>query len=293
MDGRTCPLCGAENSRGSWLELEFRGSRFPYRECSGCGSLYCSPMPDAEMLGHMYGSDYMLDPDARPENLTLDKFRDVLNFVEPLPKGIFLDYGCGDGRLLIRMKEVGWDAVGVDYNPDFASELADKGIRVHSPFDEMDMQADVLHLGDVLEHLTDLPSDFPRILRLLKPGGFLIAHGPLEGNHNLFYEALKFGKRFKKGPTSMPPFHVMLATTKGQRGAFERNKLRQVVFHEEEIAFPAPSTISLSEMANLRKTALFSLRKLSQLATKLKLGGGNRYFYVGRKDGRAEDDRAE
>lgn len=50
---------------------------------------------------------------------------------------------------------------------------------------------DVLHLGDMIEHLTDLEHQFPEILRLIKPGGYLLAQGPLEAGPNLFTSVLK------------------------------------------------------------------------------------------------------
>jgi len=278
-----CPLCGKDQNQDSWLELEFRETIFRYRECIGCGSLFCCPMPSGEMLGHMYDSSYGGEAELEGEDTSLAKFTQVLDFVEKQEKGVFVDYGCGDGKLLSKLHDLGWEVLGIDFNPDYASVLQDKGITVIGHEQKTEVRADILHLGDVLEHLTDLKTQFPKILRLLKKGGYCVAHGPLEGNRNLFYRALRFGKRFKKRPTEMPPFHVTLSTTKGQRELFRRNGLEETIFDETEIAFPAAYKLSIGDLRNIRTTSLFVLRRISQAATLIGLGSGNRYFFVGRK----------
>jgi SAM-dependent methyltransferase len=283
MNQEACPLCGACRNQDSWLDLEFRETAFKYRECLECGSLFCSPMPDIEMLGHMYDSGYGGEAGSYGEDTSLEKFAQVLSFVGTQEKGVFVDYGCGDGKLLVKLNELGWNVLGIDFNPEYASGVRERGIEVIGHEQTTDVKADVLHLGDVLEHLTDLDRDVPKILQLLKNGGYLIAHGPLEGNRNLFYRALKLGKQTKKRPTQMPPFHVTLATTRGQKELFRRNGLDEVVFDEKEIAFPAPYSLSRSDLRSVRTTGLYVLRKISQTATRLGLGSGNRYFFVGRK----------
>jgi len=240
-------------------------------------------MPDLETLGRMYDNEYAGEAEFEGEDKSLEKFAQVLDFVAGKEKGLFIDYGCGDGKLLVRLKELGWEVLGIDFNPEYASALGGKGIKVIGHDQPVDVQADVLHLGDVLEHLTDLGTEVPKILQLLKHKGHFIAHGPLEGNRNLFYRALKAGKAIKREPTKMPPFHVTLSTTKGQKELFRQNGLQQIIFDESEISFPAPYSLSVRDLRNIRATGLFFLRKVSQAATSVGVGGGNRYFFVGRK----------
>src|SRR6185503_14816261 len=77
--------------------------------------------------------------------------------------------------------------------------------------------ADVLHIGDVIEHLTLLDKQFPAVLELIKPGGLLLAQGPLENNSSLFTSALAFARRVRANRrTEMAPYHVLLATSQGQ-----------------------------------------------------------------------------
>ena len=56
-----CPLCGHGVSGHSWLgSILYRGRKFEYVECLSCGTLYCDPMPDGEVLSQMYGVRILL-----------------------------------------------------------------------------------------------------------------------------------------------------------------------------------------------------------------------------------------
>jgi SAM-dependent methyltransferase len=290
MTESNCPLCSCVELQPSWLDVEFRGKSFRFNECLRCRSLICDPMPDSNDLELMYDDSYCDDAgEQRFEDL--GKFADVLKFLKDQGPGRFIDYGCGDGRLLRAVKDMGWDVLGIDFNPLFAASLAGDGIRVIGHNEPVDEPADVIHLGDVLEHLTDTDAEFPRILGLLKPGGALVAHGPLEANPNLFFRMLRFRRKLAGQPNRTPPFHVLLATTTGQRALFERFGLLEEEFHVREMAFPAPEKLNLAVVGNPRSLALFTLRKMSQAASRADLENfGNRYFYLGR---RASSDRDE
>ncbi len=198
---------------------------------------------------------------------------------------MFIDYGCGEGKLLKEVAKLGWDVLGIDFNPALAVELEGTGIEVVTPSAEISQKADVLHLGDVLEHLTDLDAQMPEILKLLKSGGYLIAHGPLEGNGNLFNWAIQFQRKIRRAEAiNMPPYHVILATSQGQRGLFTRYNLDEVIFRVQEVAFPAPKSLSLRTLKNPRIIGLFFVRKFSQALSSFNIeSSGNRYFYVGKK----------
>ncbi|QYO66337.1 class I SAM-dependent methyltransferase [Leptolyngbya sp. 7M] len=283
MTHQQCPLCTSSELRSSWLEVEFNAKIFQFKECMGCRSLICDPMPDADDLARMYDDSYC-DDAGEPQFEDLGKFGEVLDFLQNEQPGRFIDYGCGDGRLLRAVKEMGWDVLGIDFNPSFAASLAEEGIRVIGHNEPVSEPADVVHLGDVLEHLTDIDAEFRRVLALLKPGGTMVAHGPLEANPNLFFRMIRFRRKFSREPNQTPPFHVLLSTTRGQRALFERYGLVEEDFRVREIAFPAPEQLDRAVIRNLRSLGLFSLRKISQAASRANLESfGNRYFYLGRK----------
>lgn len=286
----SCPLCNHTASTPSWLTTFYHEQKFVYLECLLCKSLYCQPMPDAKTLSLMYGVDYHSSDDYQE---TADENSEhpplVINLLKKLEKGTFVDYGCGEGNLLTSAKRLGWQSFGVEFAPEVAARTEQAtGVKVFCMDKPPEaIRADVLHLGDVIEHLTDLDAQMPEILRWLKPGGWLAAQGPLEGEPNLFTFAIKTIHKLKKKPSNTPPFHVILATAKGQRDFFKRFGLEETEYVLDEIAFPAAEKLSSSILSNPRQLGLFTLRKISKaISAALPGERGNRYFYCGQWNGK-------
>lgn len=286
-----CPLCGGLKLAESWFgATEFDGKRFDYLECAGCRSLVCSPMPDTQTLVKMYGDAYLAVNKKASEADSPKKPEFVLNHLKKAARpGVFLDYGCGEGDLLTAARGLGWEAIGFEYHPDVAAKVAETtGCRVVSDepllLDETGKPlADVLHLGDVVEHLTDLDHQFPRILEFLKPGGLLLAQGPLEAGPNLFTSVLKWSRLGRSRPVAaMPPYHVILATVFGQRRFFQNHGLSEVEYLISEEDWPAPSRLSKRLVS--RNNVLWGIRKVSQGLSLASFGKlGSRYLYAGRR----------
>ena len=284
-----CPLCGSEHAGRSWLGTTYyRDREFPYAACQSCGTLYCAPMPDAAVLAEMYGPDYTQEGGAAGRVENPKEPERVVNWLDRLEPGTFADYGCGEGELLIEAQRRGWQAVGVEFSEEVARRTRQQtGLPVCARPHEIEAlpPADVLHLGDVIEHLTRLDEQMPEILKLLKPGGLLLAQGPLEANASLFTSALIAARRLRPGRrTEMPPYHVLLATARGQREFFRRFNLEEIEYTLREVAWPAPDSIALADLRRSRTAGLFALRRCSQAISALRpREWGNRYFYVGRK----------
>lgn len=283
----TCPLCGASEARPSWFgSTTYDGRTYTYLECDDCRSLYCDPMPAGDALSRMYGSEYqsvLVDPGEGGE-------REIARIVQHLARsarhgsGTFVDYGCGRGRLLQEAARLGWRAVGVEFDDAVAASVARKtGLSVvghQEALRSLRGCADVLHLGDVIEHLTAVDRDLPGIVDLMAPEGILIAQGPLEGNVNLFTLVVRL-VRTLTGPctSTMPPYHVMLATADGQRRLFARCGLTVRQFDVSEVSWPAPARLGLPDLAHARVVGMFVLRLLSRSVSAI-VGRdwGNRYF---------------
>lgn len=283
-----CPLCASTRTTPSWLgSVFFDGKEFPYQACGGCESLFCDPMPDAPTLAKIYGTEYA---QVQGRDDPKDPGR-VIAWLRSATPGTFVDYGCGEGALLTEAKRLGWEAIGVEYSAAVAERTARQtGARVvtdprrHLGRHLAAPVADVLHIGDVIEHLTDLERQMPEILALLKPGGVLLAQGPLEANPHLWLFALKAARRMRPRRIEMPPTHVILATSRGQRTFFSRFGLAPISYDVSETAWPAPNGLAPSDLLNPRRVALFAIRRLSQAATRVRgAGWGNRYFYIGRR----------
>ena len=285
-----CPLCDHAHARPSWLGSTFYGGReFRYVECLECRSLYCDPMPDEETLARMYGPEYG-ELFAGHENMggAEDATR-VMGWLRRVGSGTFVDYGCGAGHLLRGAARLDWEAVGVEFDKDVAAEVEKlTGAKIlTAPVNSGDGPcADVLHLGDVIEHLTEINRQMPEILRLIKPGGLLLAQGPLEANASLFALMLRLSRSMRPNRrTEMAPYHVLLATANGQQRFFRRFGLEEVEFSIRETAWPAPERVSFRDVGRPRALGLFAVRRLSQATSALSRWWGNRYFYAGRWNG--------
>jgi SAM-dependent methyltransferase len=216
---------------------------------------------------------------------------EVLGWLGREAQGNFVDYGCGAGFLLSAAKAAGWNSLGVEFATDVARDISARtGVPVVSdPAEVPENFADVLHLGDVIEHLTDIDRQVPEILKLLKKGGLLLAQGPLENNANLFHFGIKTSRLLSRrlNParrSDMAPYHVLLATAAGQQKLFARFGLQELRYQVTEETWPAPAKISTENLTELRSLGLFVLRQSSRSLSALRPSAwGNRYFYAGRK----------
>ena len=288
-----CPLCAAIASQPGWLgSTRYLGQTYGYRECLICRSLFCEPMPDAAALAAMYGTTYLTAfESADGEHASIRDTERVLAWLRRLGAGRFLDFGCGGGDLLREAASAGWEAVGVEADPEVARHVSEQtGLRVVSYRHASDLSpADVVHLGDVIEHLTDPSATLHRLLALLKPGGVLLAQGPLEANPCLLTLAVRASKLLRRTRMlDMPPYHVILATRHGQEAFFAGQGLESLEFVLSEVAWPAPARLSASELSELRPLALYLVRVASRALSRMRPRlWGNRYFYAGRFMGRA------
>lgn len=266
----------------------YHGSRFEYQECLDCRSMYVSPMPDRETLEQMYGDDYGQFISLEETHSGGEGTSRVLDELRKIDAGTFLDYGCGGGFLIKEVASAGWRAFGVEFDRSATEKLRGRAdSEVVSDLDEfpVGLQFDAVHMGDVIEHLTDVNAGMLGILERLKTGGTIIAQGPLEANFNLFLTGIRFKKILRNSDSSMPPYHVILATSAGQKELFARFGLEELAFDVSETAHPAPEKFGAADLRNARLTALFILRRVSQaISPLLSSSSGNRYFYVGRKN---------
>jgi len=286
-----CPLCTYTEWSPSWAgSISYRGKEYEYRRCLSCGSLYSYPMPDAETLALMYGTDYERFLSAEESMSGVMGAGEVIRWLGLNRPGTFIDYGCGAGHLLREAAKRGWRSVGVELDQRIAEKYGN-GAEVLIVTDPAKLsgerKADVLHLGDVIEHLTDPDAQIPHILSLLKKGGILLAQGPLEANPNLFLTVMRWARLLRgRRILEMPPYHVIQATAGGQRAFFTRFGLVELAFTIHEVSWPAPGRLAMGDLLNPRAVALFSVRCVSQFVSGFRPSVlGNRYFYAGRWNG--------
>lgn len=286
-----CPLCDETRFESSWFgSVLFEGQRYDYVRCLGCGSSFCDPMPSGATFARMYGPTYAEAGDPDPGVADPKRPEWILAWLGRRKPGVFVDFGCGSGSLLTSAGRLDWTSVGVEFDADVTRRTEDetghpvlqglRGLRASKW-----VPADVIHLGDVIEHLPAPLVLLRELERLLKPGGLLLAQGPLEAGPCLFTAVLRLARWARKRPaTEMPPYHVLQATVEGQRKLFGGLEAEQIEYSLSEASWPATDCLRPQDFRHPKALGLFLIRRVSQAVSSLQpKRWGNRYVYAGRR----------
>jgi len=162
-------------------------------QCVDCGLLYLQQRPKASEIEMFYPTEYLpykLDIEDERWRLmrwvrrrNIRKYRQVVEKFSARVPGRVLDIGCSTGIFLAEMKEAGWDAYGVELNPN-AAEYARShfGLDVSiGTLEEADLDKDTftaVTFWDVLEHTRDPQETLCRVHTLLNNKGILIMTVP-------------------------------------------------------------------------------------------------------------------
>ena len=202
---RSCPLCESRSSKGPCFPYTFRyyERRFNYYRCDGCRTVFVDPLPDKKTLANMYSKFTYHDfhyPESLEEQYSIAG-RLLRNFANR--DSLVLDYGCGVGHFLSAIVSQEYRGVGVEFDSAAARTAAqDTGCKVLLVEEfERDLTLrgfDVIHMGDVLEHLPYPVLTLTMLLSRLKPGGILFVEGPLEENPSPVYWMARLFGCFKR-----------------------------------------------------------------------------------------------
>lgn len=218
-----CPLCGANDSSVvlHWREAELDAELRVVR-CRHCDLVYTNPRPTPETIGRFYPNDYSCYElreaasrrwkarlRARAQRLVLradfgyppqptDKLerlgarlgrawlRGGQRRSEWIPyrgEGKLLDFGCGAGAFLQRMREAGWRVEGLDMSAVAAhTVMRGRDIKVHvGTLPHRDLTAesfDCITMWQALEHVHEPRLTVREAGRLLRPRGLLLIAVP-------------------------------------------------------------------------------------------------------------------
>jgi SAM-dependent methyltransferase len=259
-----CRICGnpSHNRSFSAREMMF-GLRhtFEYIECSDCGCLQISEVPDN--LGDYYPTRYYAYEAPRLQNQGRIKAfvksrwaRFELGHVDGLgfivsrfyrapdyfrwlrTAGIrfdhsILDVGCGAGHHLIEMRGFGYsDLTGVD--PFVEADITyPTGVRIlSSHLDELIGQYDFIMLNHSLEHMSEPRAALRQVERLLRPGGSALIRVPVADS----YAWRTYGANWLQLD---PPRHLFVPTQRSIRllAADAGLQVAKVVFDSHAVQF--------------------------------------------------------
>lgn len=123
--------------------------------CPDCQLVYLSPRPNQEIIGRYYSDDYAPHQSYKIKHHK----KSSKEFSSPPPRGNakLLDYGCGNGSFLIKMKALGWDVTGLDSSAKAIAVANAEGIKAFKGgFDHPEIASlkfDCITMRQVLEHL--------------------------------------------------------------------------------------------------------------------------------------------
>ena len=102
---------------------------------------------------------------------------DAMFLDAPTGGACVLEIGCGNGTMLEKMHNRGWNVTGIEFDPDCVVQTRSRGLRCY----EHDLRElslpndsfDAIYMGHVIEHLYDPRRLLIECRRVLKPNGRL------------------------------------------------------------------------------------------------------------------------
>jgi 2-polyprenyl-3-methyl-5-hydroxy-6-metoxy-1,4-benzoquinol methylase len=205
-----CPGCNA--SEGSSAYVSRQGFRIV--RCSVCELAYLNPRPTEQHLLSYYPETYPPYQSQRGEverrlkfctNARLLVMRNAYGRADLRPRGAskilarlmslikspqscgeaiahfaggrFLDFGCGSGTFLRRMRAMGWRGVGIDFTDAPVQRVRDSGIEAYVgtlPSRDLHSESfDLITMRHSLEHVARPREVLEAARELLSPGGVI------------------------------------------------------------------------------------------------------------------------
>ena len=177
-----CPLCKCSD-RYPYLI----GKTYEYLKCTNCDLVYQTPRKTKydlhdQYIGNvtsreeMYTTAFEIDKKTFKERIS--KTAEILK-IDIHGKKI-LDIGCNIGSFLDAARELGAIPIGVEPNPFAAKSCKERGFEVITDFFNKSVlkgreeSFDLVHLGDITEHVTEPLKLIKEVSEFLKPGGSML-----------------------------------------------------------------------------------------------------------------------
>lgn len=173
-------MCGGERHAPILEAADPLGTqRFLIVRCDRCGLHFTNPRPDLVSIAAFYPHDYHAHQDKASKpgiSASLERL---------LPRhGLarLLDFGCGSGGFLLRMKALGWNVLGLDRSDIAVTKVRAAGLQAHLgtlPDERWSSPAfEVITMWQSLEHVHQPLEVLRSAFRLLTPGGRLLVAVP-------------------------------------------------------------------------------------------------------------------
>ncbi len=177
----TCPLCGAAvPGLGERFIIRQFAERVRMLECPECRLVYKDRRPSEACLRNIYSTNY-----GHLTGIPTLGDRSMSEHVRRMGdlKGrLHLDYGCGNGSLVLHARAMGVESYGADpflteassqAHPDWLSRKDARTLSVESS-----ARYDAISLWSVIEHLENPMEDVRHLALCLKPQGRIYFDAP-------------------------------------------------------------------------------------------------------------------
>ena len=268
------------------VPTSFNNKLFEYIKCHNCGLVFFLFLLNQFDYEQLYSSDY------HDEFYFVDKdYSKKVSLVNKFCKGEkMLDYGCGDGGFLSQFKSSQNECVGLDYGDELIRRLntryPDTSFHTIKEFWENSKEKfDIIHLGDVLEHLTNPTEIMEKLKGRLNSGGYFVLEGPLENNPNLalffrhIYTKIKLLLKPKLIATHKP-YHVLFANHNNQLKFFESLGIKTCYYKVSERAWPFNG--KLKNIKGPGSLLQYIISSISIFVSFFVPHWGNRFVYIGK-----------
>jgi len=204
-----CPLCNSSRTATLYTCTDklVSGKEFPVTECTDCGFIFTSDIPDSSEIGAYYKSEEYISHSDSKEGLfnriyhiarqrMLRRKSGIVRKYSDISEGKLIDIGCGTGYFAGCMKDLGWDVTGVESDKEAAKVASGKFSITVKKLDELPgFKAegyDAITLWHVLEHLYEPAKLIQQFSKLLNAYGTLIIALP----NNKSYDAKMYREKW-------------------------------------------------------------------------------------------------
>lgn len=297
MEPRNCDACNLDDSIAVSDEKArdyITGDEFALVRCRRCGLVYVNPAPGPEEMERYYPPSYYSSRRSFYEPLTISsRVRKIIKAAPAPKRKAILDVGCGRGGLLAEMKKLGWEVHGTELS-DNSSALAKEEFGldiikgdIHGAggvggtggarFD--DSFFDAVTMWHFLEHARSPSAVIKEAVRILKPGGLLIAAVP--NIESLQYRLSKNRWFHLDVPRHLSHFTPETLTNLLQSAGLDIDRMKQFSFEYDTFGLVQ----SVLNMIVTRQNFLFEIIQGNARKTKAAIGRGQRLEGQGRLGG--------
>ena len=243
MNYKKCIICNNTNHILAFpFNTHFNGKIFHFKKCLACKFTRISPYPNRYDLKKLYNNKSYHDKFYL--SIETSEYRDSIKYLKKFIKKKIkiLDFGSGSGHFIKEIENI-HNCYGVEYNLETIKQLKKKFKKTtFITNNEIENRKynnffDIIHLGDVLEHVTAPDHLLANLHKKIKKNGFLYIEGPIERNFSLVNISIVLFGNIKKFlsynyKNNFKPYHLYFCDFKNQLSMIKKNNKFEVLNYE-------------------------------------------------------------